>query len=205
MIKKITSYLIAYTAKYLLKLISWTCKKEYFGLEDFLKTAKANPCIVMLWHNRLALVAEAFSTKANDFNYAAFISNSRDGEPLAILAKSYPNGNIIRVHHQSRHQALREMIHRLQDEREIILITPDGPRGPRYKIKPGIKLAAKQANAWIVPFSWDAKTFWELKTWDKFRIPKPFTTITYKWGTPISPEQIDEGLKTFENSITDFS
>ncbi len=68
----------------------------------------------MLWHNRLALVAEVFSKNASEFNYSAFVSNSRDGEPLAILAKSYPNGDIIRVHHQMRHQALKEMIQRLQ-------------------------------------------------------------------------------------------
>ena len=141
----------------------------------------------MLWHNRLALVAEALTAKANDFTYNAFISNSRDGEPLALFAKSYPNGNIIRVHHQARHQALREMIACLQQKREIILITPDGPRGPRYKIKPGITLAAKQAQAWIVPFTWEADSFWELNTWDKFRIPKPFTTIVFKWGRPLAP------------------
>ena len=194
MLRKISSYIIAYTAKYLLKLIAFTCKKEYVGLDTFLKTAEKDPCIVMLWHNRLALVAEAFSSKANDFTYSAFISNSRDGEPLAILARSYPNGRIIRVHHKARHQALREMIHSLQKKREVILITPDGPRGPRYKVKPGLTLAAKQAKAWVIPFSWEAKTFWELNTWDKFRIPKPFTTITYVWGTPISPDLIDDAL-----------
>lgn len=179
--------MIAYGAKYLLKAITWTCKTECVGLESFLKTARENPCIVMLWHNRLALVAEAFTKNANDFTYSAFISNSRDGEPLAILAKSYPNGNIIRVHHQARHQALREMISRLNESREIILITPDGPRGPRYKIKPGAALAAKQTNAWVVPFSWESNCYWELKTWDKFRIPKPFSKITYYWGEPIPP------------------
>lgn len=195
MLKKITPYVIAYTAKYLLKWITWTCKKKYVGVDSFLKTAQTHPCIVMLWHNRLALVAEAFTTKANDFHYSAFISNSRDGEPLAILAKSYPNGNIIRVHHQARHQALREMISRLEKDREIILITPDGPRGPRYKIKPGITLAAKQAQAWIVPFTWESDSYWELKTWDGFRIPKPFTTITYIWGDPIPPGTSEEDLQ----------
>lgn len=195
MLKKILPYIIAYSAKYLLKWISWTCKQRFVGNETFVDTAKHYPCIVMLWHNRLALVAEAFTKKANEFNYSAFISNSRDGEPLAILAKSYPNGNVIRVHHQARHQALREMISRLEKSREIILITPDGPRGPRYKIKPGTALAAKQANAWIVPFSWDADSFWELKTWDKFRIPKPFSTITYTWGTPIPPDRVESDLE----------
>ena len=188
MIKKALPYIIAYGAKYLLKMISWTCTKEYCGVETFLEIAKNNPCIVMLWHNRLALVAEAFSKKANDLNYNAFISNSRDGEPLAIFAESFPNCNTIRVHHQARHQALREMISRLEHKNEIILITPDGPRGPRYKVKPGIGLAARQAEAWIVPFTWECSAFWELKTWDKFRIPKPFSRITYTWGTPLSPD-----------------
>ncbi len=197
MLKKALPYIIAYGAKYLLKLIAFTCKKKYVGADSFIATAKEHPCIVMLWHNRLALVPEAFTKKANGFNYSAFISNSRDGDPLAILAKSYPNGNAIRVHHQSRHQALREMITRLEKSREIILFTPDGPRGPRYKVKPGMAMAAKQANAWVVPFSWDAETFWELKTWDGFRIPKPFTTITFTWGTPIPPDEVEVAMTQF--------
>lgn len=201
MIKKALPYLIAYAAKYLLKAICWTCKKEYHGVEQFLDVAKSNPCIVMLWHNRLALAAEAFTKKANNLSYNAFISNSRDGQPLAIFAESYPNCNTIRVHHQARHQALREMISRLENNNEIVLITPDGPRGPRYKVKPGIGLAAKQTKAWIIPFTWECSSFWELKTWDKFRIPKPFSKIIFTWGKPIPPDIKWDDLEQILDSI----
>ncbi len=65
-------------------------------------------------------------------------------------------------------------------------------------MKPGILLAAKQANAWVVTFSWESDRYWELNTWDKFRIPKPFSTIKLVWGTPIPPEDIETKLNELQ-------
>jgi lysophospholipid acyltransferase (LPLAT)-like uncharacterized protein len=176
-------YFIAYAAKIGVRLILKTCKLKIQGLDHLTSTAKESPCILMLWHNRLVIVAEVLHAFAPQFIYTAFISKSRDGDPLALLAESYKSGRALRVPHNARHRALNEMITLLKAG-EIILITPDGPRGPRYAIKPGIVMAARQANAKIVPFSWYADDFWQLNTWDKMLVPKPFTTIHVTFGPP---------------------
>ncbi|MBA3236864.1 MAG: hypothetical protein H0T62_00750, partial [Parachlamydiaceae bacterium] len=67
----------------------------------------------------------------------------------------------------------------------------DGPKGPCYKVKPGILYAAKESGAPIIAFSWEADRFWEFKTWDKFRLPKPFSTIKVTLSSPL---QIDDGM-----------
>lgn len=179
------SYLFAYSAKGLLRLLMLTCRVEIHGLPQFIRTATEGKCILMLWHNRLALVPEIMNRFAPQFIYRAFISKSCDGEPLAIIANSYSSGRTLRVPHNARHQALNQMINLLKSSKEIMVVTPDGPRGPLYQIKPGVVVAAQEAAAHIIPFSWRASHYWELSTWDKFMLPKPFSRIVVTIGDPI--------------------
>lgn len=192
--KKILPYIAAYSARALIRLLLFTCKINVKGIENMISQAGRSPCIVMLWHNRLIVLAEILSKYAPQFTYTAFISKSRDGDPLARYAESYRQGRALRVPHNGRHLALGSMISQLKlDKNNIILITPDGPRGPKYVMKPGIIMAAREAEAHITPFSWEADRFWELNTWDKMRIPKPFSTITVTFADPIAPSAIKEG------------
>lgn len=183
--KKALAYLIAYVGQPLLRLILWTCRIEIRGLPRFIEIASRHKCIMMLWHNRLALVPYTLSTHTPQFIFAAFISKSRDGEMLATVVKSYPAGRVISVPHDARQEALREMIRRLEENKEIIIMTPDGPRGPRYEIKPGISLAASLSGAYVVPWTWKADSCWQLKTWDAMMLPKPFSKIEITFGEPV--------------------
>src|SRR5262249_41681403 len=74
---------------------------------------------------------------------------------------------------------------------DVIIITPDGPRGPRYIAKPGIAAAACETGAHVVPFSWTATRFWQLGTWDKMLLPKPFSTLLVTFGDPIKTASMD--------------
>lgn len=139
----------------------------------------------MLWHSKLILISEILNSHAAQFAYTAFISKSRDGNSLACLAESYPNGRAMRVSHNARHHALSQMINSIKNKGEIVIITPDGPRGPKQVIKPGVILAARETEAHIFPFSWKAQRYWKLKTWDQMKIPKPFTTIDVSIGCPV--------------------
>lgn len=184
--RKKLSPIIAFVVKYALRLLMRTCRQEIEGLSTFLSTAEKSPCILMLWHNRLAAVPEILHKHASNLIFTAVISKSRDGEPLALLTESYKIGRALRVPHNGRHLALAKMIAILKEQKEIIIITPDGPRGPRYQLKPGIVMAARDSEAQIIPFSWQAEKYWTLKTWDKMRLPKPFTTLKIVFGEPIS-------------------
>jgi lysophospholipid acyltransferase (LPLAT)-like uncharacterized protein len=198
------SHLIAYMGKYAVRVILWTCRIEVEGLDTFVKTAAQQRCLLMLWHNRLAIVSEVLHKKAPQFNYAALISKSRDGEPLALVAESYKQGRAIRVPHSAKHQALKTVIDNLKSRREVVLMTPDGPRGPRYKIKPGIVMAAQEADAVIIPFTWTAVRYWSFRTWDQLMLPKPFTTIRVKLGDPIklpSEQPVDQATAALENIL----
>lgn len=158
------------------------------GIENFLNSASQRSCILMFWHNRLIAVAEVLESHAPDFIYVAFVSKSRDGEIVAAFTKSYKAGRTIRVPHNRREGALKSMVSHLKSTNDIIMITPDGPKGPPGEVKPGVLFAAQESGAPIIPFSWQATRFWTLPTWDGLMIPKPFTKITVKFGLPIVPQ-----------------
>lgn len=191
-------FLIAKVGQNCLHLLLRTCRWKIEGIEHFKTSAKQGNCLIMLWHNRLAVVPFILSHYAPDFIYAAVVSNSRDGELISAVIHSHKSGRTIRVPHQSRHEALQEIIRRLKETEEIIIITPDGPRGPRYTLKPGVAVAALETHAQVFPLTWSANHFWELNTWDKLRIPKPFSTITVSFENPI--QFIESSEMNLENA-----
>jgi lysophospholipid acyltransferase (LPLAT)-like uncharacterized protein len=69
-------------------------------------------------------------------------------------------------------------------------LTPDGPRGPKYSVQPGIVWLAAAAHAPIVPFHIEASRQWVLDSWDNHRFPKPFSTIHIGFGKPIAIDRV---------------
>lgn len=182
----LTARLLIYPIRFCLWLLMKTCKYRVSGGEHLRSSAKKGSSIIMLWHNKLPLIGPSILAAAPELSYCAFISNSKDGDIAAEYTTSYSIGRTIRVPHDSREQALKTLISRLRIKKDIAIITPDGPRGPRHEIKPGVAIAAKETNASIIPFSWTCDQVWELKTWDKMQIPKPFSTIQATFGEPVA-------------------
>lgn len=194
-----------YFAKWVLRLLLSTCRINVIGLHFFTKACSKNRCILMLWHNRLMILPEIVLFNAPQYIYRAVISNSRDGELLTILTHSYKIGRVLRVPHNAKYKALSQMIKQLQQGGEVVVITPDGPRGPRYKLKQGLAVAGKESGAEIVPFSWSASSFWQLRTWDKLMIPKPFSRIEVRFGESIllGENELKSDLELLEKSLLD--
>ncbi len=160
----------------------------------------------MFWHNRLMMTAEILKRIAPQNYYAALISNSRDGEIIAVLTNSYRHGRTIRVPHDGRAAALKGLINEMRKHNDVIIITPDGPRGPAYKVKPGIVLAAKKSKAEVFPLSWTSNRYWKLPTWDGMILPKPFSTLQVKLGPPVSLgeneiEKNSNGTEVLESAL----
>lgn len=201
------SFILAKVIHSILFLLFKTCRIELVGLDNFLSIAGKKKCILMLWHNRLAPILFILAKYTpSTLRYIAVVSGSRDGDMLGNIIRSYRNGNTLRVPHLSRYDALRNLVKEVNDPTQVIAITPDGPRGPCYKVKPGIALAALETGAHVVPFTWEANSYWELKTWDKFRLPKPFTTIHASFYPsisfdPTSQTPLEEAKAVLQSSI----
>ena len=72
----------------------------------------------------------------------------------------------------------------LRKPSSLVGITPDGPKGPREKIKDGLISLIKKTDAVIIPLSYSAKIKIRLRTWDKFLLIFPFNKFIAVWGTP---------------------
>ena len=65
---------------------------------------------------------------------------------------------------------------------KYVAMTPDGPRGPRYSMSLGPVRMASETGVKLIPVAINYSSYWELKSWDKFQIPKPWAKITYVIG-----------------------
>lgn len=199
----IRKFLLVKLGVKLLRLLFWTCRVEVEGFDRFIKIAKKDKSIVMLWHNNLLLTPFIYRY-ASQFEYAPFISKSRDGELLSAVVEECKLGKVITVPHDQRHEALRQLIQHVNKKNEIVVITPDGPRGPPFKLKLGIAKVAIETGAHVFPLSWTANRFWQLKTWDKMKIPKPFSKITISMGIPVTVKNsltLNESQEILQNAL----
>jgi len=149
------------------------------------------PGIYPFWHaHQLAALVHYDRTRA-----AIMVSRSRDGEYIARIARRVGFLPVRGSSSRAGAPAFKEMLHLARAGRTIA-ITPDGPRGPRYSINPGVINLACKSGYPIIPFAPGLSDFWELPTWDRFRIPKPFAVSYGCWGDPLHvPPDADEQLR----------
>lgn len=142
------------------------------------------PVIVCYWH-RHQLFSWRYLRRLihRGARIGWLISASVDGEVPTQIANSIGGGIVFRGSTTSGgSEALRGMCKAVMRENISIAATPDGPKGPRSKFKPGIVKLGQLSGAPLVPMAWAAKRAWVLKTWDRFVIPKPFTKIVIAVG-----------------------
>ena len=158
----------------MLRLIRLTLKITILN-----KNPREEKCIYMFWHrNLLPLVLHRFGDPI-----AVVISSSKDGE---LIAGPVTELGIIPVRGSTTRQgseALKEMI-RLSKTNQLG-ITPDGPKGPSKSIHPGVLYIAYLARIPIIPLSAECSHEWVFNSWDRFRVPKPFSKVVVKYGEPI--------------------
>lgn len=200
-IMKLAGYFIDYASR----LIFWSCRLEIEGEEAFIEHAAKGSLVLIFWHDRLFAMAPILKYIGLQIRYSAFVSASRDGILLQTICHRYSACEVIAVAHDKRHQALRVMIQQLTEQRRVILLTPDGPRGPPHVIKPGLFFAARKTGAPVVAISWSASSFWQMRSWDHLMIPKPFSRIVVQFSQPIILEKSMEGdaLTQLLHSVTE--
>ncbi|MEJ1966733.1 MAG: lysophospholipid acyltransferase family protein [Gammaproteobacteria bacterium] len=111
------------------------------------------------------------------------ISPSVDGELGAMMVRRL-GGHVIRGSSTSTGaRALRDYYEALVKDAVSPVITPDGPRGPRFEFKPGAILLAQMSGRPILPLAYAASRAWLIK-WDKFVLPVPFSRIVIAVGAP---------------------
>src|SRR5215470_14851481 len=146
--------------------------------------ARAPSLVPCYWHQHQLYCGKfLIEQRARALTPGWLISPSVDGELGAMLVRRF-GGAVIRgssTHTGAR--ALRDYYQALVRENISPVITPDGPRGPPFKFKPGALLLAQMSGRPILPMSYAASRAWLIK-WDRFVIPVPFSRIAIAIGAP---------------------
>jgi lysophospholipid acyltransferase (LPLAT)-like uncharacterized protein len=136
--------------------------------------------IVAFWHARLLLMPFLYP----GHRVAILISQHRDGEYIARVAERLGLAVVRGSATRGAARAFREMLQALHAGSHVA-ITPDGPRGPRQQVKPGVVELARLSGMPILPVTFGAWPRKTLRSWDRFQIPLPFGRGVYAWGEPI--------------------
>jgi hypothetical protein len=146
------------------------------------------PVVFTLWHGRL--LPCTYHHRHQDV--VTLVSHHRDGEYITRLVQKWGYTAVRGSSSRGGLDALRELVRHLRNGRSLA-ITPDGPRGPREKLKPGPLLAAQLTGAPIIPVASGASRASYFGGWDRFLIPHPFARLQIAYGEPVYvPRRADE-------------
>lgn len=156
--------------------------------------------IFCFWHGRLLMVP---CIKPKDRVMHVLVSHHNDGEIITRVVKNLGVDAVRGSSSKGGTAALRNMVDILEAGNNIG-ITPDGPRGPQHQAAQGAAQLAKIAKKPLVPVSYSVARGRNMRSWDAFLVPFPFTQITYTIGAPIgfdgvgknAVEQVTEQLQT---------
>jgi lysophospholipid acyltransferase (LPLAT)-like uncharacterized protein len=189
----------------LLRLVwRWSRVGPAIGAEHVAAALERAPSFIpVYWHqHQLFCVRHLLEQRGGGLKLGFLISPSVDGEIGAMIVRNL-GGEVIRG--SSSHtgaRALRDYYQALAHEGVSPAITPDGPRGPAWKFKPGAVLLAQLSGRPMIPLSYAASSAWKIK-WDRFVIPKPFSRIVVAVGEPVYvPKGLDAaGLERLQGDM----
>lgn len=181
-------------------MIKYTTRWELEQFENIAPLIESREgFIAMTWHSRFLMLNSAWKK-----NYAlphVLISRSRDG---AIVAQTTRFLGLRSIRGSSKKRGSDRVKGGAKASMEIvsalerggcIVITPDGPRGPRQRVGDGPLRLARLTGAKIVPCIFSISRRKQFDSWDKFILPLPFGRGKIIWGSPVSlPENVDEEL-----------
>jgi lysophospholipid acyltransferase (LPLAT)-like uncharacterized protein len=167
--------------KHLLDALLATVKFRVVSAEPWRGLARGSGVIYTLWHGRLLPLTYYHRNQG----IATLISQSADGEYIARVVERWDYTAIRGSSSRGGSGALREMV-KLARTRRSLAITPDGPRGPRQKLKAGVLTLAQLTGQPMIPMSASAtRAWWVDARWDLFLIPKPFSTVFVRYADPV--------------------
>ena len=127
------------------------------------------------------------------------ISPSRDGEMIARGARGMGFSIARGSSKQGAVRGALELVDAVKSGNDLVFMV-DGPRGPRFSVKPGIIRMAEITQTPIQPFVCSAKSTMWMPSWDKFMAPNWSTPIVYIFGEPLhvpagASDELQESLR----------
>jgi len=156
------------------------------------------PLIASFWH--AGMIPATYMCR--NLGVRVMSSNSYDGEYMGRIIRKF---GFVAVKGSSTRNAVRALLglRRALQEGWTVAFTLDGPRGPRYKVKPGPVALARSSGVPLTMFHMAVERAWVLSTWDRLIIPKPFSRVLMRFGKliPVPSDTTDEEVERYQQEL----
>lgn len=190
---------IIITAGYwFIRLIGPTLRVCVSREEGAQQTIDERPLIASFWH--ACMIPATYMCR--DLGVCVMSSNSYDGEYMGRIIRKF---GFVAVKGSSSRNAVRALLglRRALEQGWTVAFTLDGPRGPRYKVKPGPVALARSSGVPLTMFHMAVDRAWVLNTWDRLMIPKPFSRVLMRFGKliPVPSDTTDEEIERYQQDL----
>jgi len=198
--RKLALVLLPFIGSLFIRFLALTNKKVFHLPES----VSDKPIIFACWHGELLMVPFLYFRYRSTPHAKILISEHFDGKLISKTIRYFGLDTLSGSTSRGGAKVLIQAIKSLKNGYDIG-ITPDGPKGPRHKVSDGVVIMAQKTGANVILIKIKASSYWQLKSWDKFIIPKPFGTIEFFASKEIdlSGMSLDEAKsvikKGFEN------
>jgi len=162
----------------------------------------SSPKVIAFWHGDLLMQPFLYKKARIGKTVHCLISEHRDGRLISSIVDLFGIKTIAGSSSKGGAKSLISAIKILKNG-EDVAITPDGPRGPFRSVAEGIVMISQKCGAKIVVFESAPSRYWRMNSWDRFVIPKPFCTITYRAKKPFSLDGLskEEGISLVKEKM----
>ena len=197
LIQNIAGFLISLYIKICFHTSLWYVRNNK-SIKNHIK--KKSKIIVIFWHNRLLMAPFCWEYKNN---FKMLISSHRDGRIISSAVSYLGIDTIEGSSNKNKITSAKQIINEL-NQKNIIGITPDGPRGPNQKIKEGLISMQKKTNSVIFTLCYSAKFYKQFSSWDKFMFVYPFNKFVAIWGNPViydKKKSLSQNISIVQNEL----
>jgi len=190
--RAVATFVVPWILYLFMRLIWWSTLKKF----HFISSVGQEQHVCVCWHGELLMTPQAYRKIHPKQPASAIISSHFDG---SLLAKTLERLAIRPLRGSTKKGAKQVLLQAFKSIKrgEEVLITPDGPRGPRHSMSDGAVGIALKSKLPILVINFTAEHYWQLKSWDGFIIPKPFSRVDF-YVQSLSLEGMDfEEAKAF--------
>ena len=198
--KKIKIIIISFIGRWLFQILFCLNKVVVNGEEHLFNLINSGkPIMVCVWHGRLLFPSWYIRLKTT--NLHAIASRHTDAEIMARILKKWGYG-LLRGSTRKGGKVVVKKMAEIFKNAGIVAVTNDGPKGPSRIAKAGSTGLALKYNVQIITITGSATKYWQMKSWDRFMLPKPFGRIQLIISPPLDNT---EKLKSAEEEVQHLS
>jgi lysophospholipid acyltransferase (LPLAT)-like uncharacterized protein len=198
--QRIVLRLVIFVGHWFIRLVGPTLRVCVSREEGAQESVGQRPLVLNFWHAGIIPATYLF----RGLGIRVMSSNSYDGEYMGRIIHKF---GFVAVKGSSSRNAVRALLglRRALKDGWSVAFSIDGPRGPRYQVKPGPVTLARSSGVPLSTFHIAVESAWVLKTWDKLIIPKPFSRVLMRFGKliPIPADASEEDVERYQQELQD--